>query len=79
LPNIYSADSKIMLIGNKIDTRNDPEILAKVSPTTYEQVNSQGISIKFLKGLQFANEIQAVGYAETSALTGVNIFFGYFI
>ena len=56
----------IVLVGNKIDLRDDPNTIAtlrerRISPVTREQ------------GLEMAKRIKAVKYVECSALTGENL------
>lgn len=51
-----------VLVGNKVDLRENPDMLAKLrergeAPVSYEE------------GKALANEIDAVGYFENSALT----------
>jgi len=58
----HSPDSKVMLVGTKIDLRDDKESVAKlmkggITPLTFQQ------------GEQMAKEIKAVRYMECSALT----------
>ncbi|CAL8127367.1 unnamed protein product [Orchesella dallaii] len=58
----HCPDAPILLIGTKLDLRDDKETLA--------QLNEQGLSpIKREQGQRLANKIRAVKYLECSALT----------
>ena len=53
----------IILIGTKIDLRNDPDVIEEM----------EGPVLTYEDGLNFAEEIGAIGYVECSAKTGENL------
>ena len=62
----HMPNTTIMLVGTKLDLRDEPNTLnklaeKKMAPITYQQ------------GMQMANEIGAVKYVECSALTQKNL------
>jgi GTPase SAR1 family protein len=64
--NLFLLDTTIMLVGTKLDLRDEPNTLSKLAekrmaPITYQQ------------GMQMASEIGAVKYVECSALTQKNL------
>lgn len=63
---IVQNSTTIMLVGTKLDLRDEPNTLSKLAekrmaPITYQQ------------GMQMASEIGAVKYVECSALTQKNL------
>ena len=62
----YAPKVPIILVGTKLDTREDPEILK----TLQEQGNSV---ITTARGEELKNRIKAVKYIECSARTGENL------
>ena len=60
--NHHCPDAKILLIGTKLDLRDDKEILAKLSMNGQRPITPS-------QGEQMAKDIRAVGYLECSALT----------
>jgi len=58
----HCPDAPIILIGTKIDLREDKEVIG--------QLSAQGLSaIKREQGIKMANKVRAVKYLECSALT----------
>ncbi|KAJ3058049.1 Rho GTPase protein rac1, partial [Podochytrium sp. JEL0797] len=64
LPEIshHAPHSPILLIGTKLDLRDDPEILARLSSHNMRPIS-------FQQGVKMAQGIGAVKYLECSALT----------
>eukprot|EP01117_Protostelium_nocturnum_P011891 TRINITY_DN4340_c0_g1_i1.p1 TRINITY_DN4340_c0_g1~~TRINITY_DN4340_c0_g1_i1.p1 ORF type:complete len:205 (-),score=45.58 TRINITY_DN4340_c0_g1_i1:18-632(-) len=58
----HSPSSRIMLIGTKVDLRDDKETLAKLAENNQKPITAE-------QGRQMAAEIGAEGYMECSALT----------
>ena len=62
----YAPKVPIILVGTKLDTRNDPELVKKLSEQGMNVINTQ-------KGEELKNRIKAVKYLECSAKTGENL------
>eukprot|EP00742_Colponemidia_sp_Colp-10_P001137 GILJ01001227.1.p1 GENE.GILJ01001227.1~~GILJ01001227.1.p1 ORF type:complete len:197 (+),score=27.10 GILJ01001227.1:117-707(+) len=62
----FAPETPILIIGTKIDLREDPE--------TLEQLNDKKLSpISTAEGTHLATQLGAVGYVECSALTQKNL------
>jgi len=64
--NHHVPSAAIVLAGNKLDLRNNPEIIQKLKDKNLTPITTE-------QGLKRAEEIGAKAYIEFSALTGENI------
>ena len=62
----YAPKVPIILVGTKLDTRNDPELVKKLSEQGMNVITTQ-------KGEELKNRIKALKYMECSAKTGENL------
>lgn len=62
----YVPGTPFIVVGNKIDLRNDEETVKKLADKNLTMVTYE-------EGLQLAKEVGAAAYRETSALTGEGI------
>src|SRR5690349_17920696 len=57
----------VLLVGTKMDLREDPEIVKRLSEKNQLPITTE-------QGLEKAKQMNAIGYVETSALEGTNMY-----